>query len=123
MLLSKEQILERLKKIRDTGDCDPVYTLQGNKVICTGNRFGLCANIFYLVEEGEVTECLQLAMKKWPEHSGDSSYPVPCPHGGDPGLIYEGYTEEMQNMYDHGDKYGQSRQRLVKHLIKALEEL
>lgn len=83
---------------------------------------GICSNVLSHVPTS-LREAIEELMEKWPEFSGDSSYPVPCPHGGDPGLIYEGYMDEMQNMYDHGDKYGQSRQRLVKHLIKALEEL
>ena len=59
---------------------------------------------------------LQGAFTSWPEFSGDMAYPVPCA-GRDPADAY-GHRAR----WSKHTKYGRARRRLLKFLIRRLED-
>lgn len=81
--------------------------------------FGICYQALRgLRGEPEVIayRWLQCAFTSWPEFSGDMAYPVPCA-GRDPEDAY-GHRARWSKRTE----YGRARRRLLKFLIRRLED-
>lgn len=78
------------------------------------NDVGLCA--YVSCETSGVLP--QDLVNKWPEHSGNPSFPIPHPDWPAP----YGYLM-CRNKWDKRTEYGKARWRLVDFLIEKLEEI
>jgi len=75
---------------------------------------GICSNA---VEAG--FQNIHLMFVEWDEFSGDSFFPVPSPNVEDPAPLSYGRTFNKWNRFS---KYGRSRTRLAKFIIKHIED-
>lgn len=81
-------------------------------------EYGICYHLAYHCADS--AECLLAKnwMQDWPECTGNPSYPVPAPCGGDPASTYDdGLESETQWV----GVYGASRKRLLNYLIRRCE--
>lgn len=98
------QILLALRNRVEAGTHDPGY--------------GICSNIQPLVEAGQrivgadfktADDYISDLMLKWPEHSGNSGYPVEG---------YDAYVAASKNLTVWDGENGQKRRRLLNWLIE-----
>ena len=87
---------------------------------------GICYNAYLAVgREGDYDplpaevfdKALEAQIRKWPKYSGNSTYPVPCPKGGDPQLAW---SSHYPNLWQ--GEYGDLRRELLDFLINELEQ-
>lgn len=80
-------------------------------------KFGLCQNVTDLMRNAwGVHFELEALFASWPLHSGDDTFPVPCPDK-DPADAYLNHTG---NMWGKRTIYGQNRWSLLDHCIQQL---
>lgn len=82
-------------------------------------RWGICSLAtkgMWLDDETDAEIWLKRAFKEWPEFSGVVTYPVPCPNRP-PVSAYNCLARWSKHT-----KYGRARRRLLKFLIRRLED-
>lgn len=80
---------------------------------------GLCSNVVFDVGHVESLK-MRTLFREWDEHSGNNTYPVPCPAGGCPRVAFVGACTSG-GMWKGA--YGDTRKRLCTFLANRLEEL
>lgn len=103
-----DEMLACLKEIRDNG---PIR-----------KNIGICQNAADLYHEkyGVMvsTSAFENLMAEWPKWSGNTTFPIPSPHGGLPCNAYLNATEET--MWNPEHPYGALRLELLDWLIEVL---
>lgn len=92
---------------------------------------GICLEIkTYCHEKGvarnnnwSVYGIFKVFFRKWPLFSGDGMHPVPHPYFSGRGAYIQDYHLEEGGMWNPNTEYGQSRWKLLSHVITSLEEL
>lgn len=112
-LVTKAQVLEALKRLRDEGPTLPLFGICRNFAW----TLGTCAEGREPSDEGEHQAMLYIreAAEAWPKHSGDVLFPVPCE---------DEYPEEAYDtfaLWDRETQYGRDRYELLDFLIAQLE--
>lgn len=95
---------------------DSLNRMYKNKDGMRVDSVGICFNLCSLLES-ETQELIRL-MNKWPEASGNASFPVP--HNKFNPM--EAYFRSKPNLWNKRTKYGRARFRLCKWLIEELEK-
>lgn len=110
-MVSKKLLLNAVRYVEKHGPLDLDMGLCWSVELYLENK--ISTSVIPYLEE------LQLYFEKWPEYSGEESYPVPHPDMGP--IAAMGKYIATNHMWSSTEPYGQARWRLVKWLIEYLE--
>ena len=84
---------------------------------------GICGNIEAIVGHGKYNVSIKIYGKAWPEHSGNSTFPIPAPAGYVSPCSYDTapaayYLYGCKFNYWTGE-YGAARKRMLAFLVEA----
>lgn len=106
----KQALLDALRDLRDNGP-------RRGRGICEEVLYWRCIDRPSDISQAVGEATLGSIMRRWPENSGDSDYPVPAADGGSPLVAFN----RAGPVGRWTGPYGDSRRRLLAFCIDTLE--